>query len=362
MTNPKVAVVVPWDRTGASYKQMEAAGCQVAIADPSWATGFHATRDSYVQLCTGADAIIGARLEGFPITGDLLAEFPRLRIYCRYNIGYDDIDLEAATECCVIVTNSPVESNWGAVAENTFAFMLGLLKNLKARDAHVKEGGWRGDEPGATYLGRRMDGYGGITVGIIGLGRVGSRLCDLLAPWRVRILAHDPYVEDSKFVHHNAEPAELDTLLAEADVVTLHCDLNDETRQLMGPGQFARMQSSAIFINAARGGLVDQDALYHALDSGAIAAAAIDVYETEPPPKQSPLLGLGDKIMLAPHTAGRTTSGGGKPTSATSSAGTGIEMQTEILLTALRGEVPKCVVNPDVLPAWRKRFAGKNLI
>ena len=356
---PKVAVVVPWDKTGDSYKYMEAAGCHVSIADASWASGFHATRESYVALCEGADAIIGARLEGFPITGDLLAEIPHLRIYCRYNIGYDDIDIHAATECGVIVTNSPVESNWGAVAENTFAFMLALLKNLKARDAHVKEGGWREDEPGATYLGRRHDGYGGIIVGIIGLGRAGSRLCDLLAPWRVHILAHDPYVEDSKFIHHNAERADLDTLLAEADVVTLHCELNDETRRIIAAPELERMQSSAIFINAARGGLVDQDALIHALETGAIAAAAIDVYESEPPPKQSPLLGLGDKIILAPHTAGRTTSGGGRPTMG---GGENITLQTEILLTALRGEVPKCVVNPDVLPAWRKRFAGKSLI
>ncbi|MBT5180200.1 MAG: hypothetical protein HN861_21670 [Rhodospirillaceae bacterium] len=363
MTNPKiapkVAVVVPWDRSGESYRYMEDAGCDVAIADAAWASGFHATRGTYVELCNGADAIIGARLEGIPISGDLLAEFPDLRIYCRYNIGYDDIDLAAATELGVIVTNSPVESNWGAVAENTFAFMLGLLKNLRARDTHVKEGGWREDEPGATYLGRRHDGYGGITVGIIGLGRVGSRLSDLLQPWRVRILAYDPYVEDSKFIHHNAERADLETLLKESDVVTLHCDLNDETRRIIGEAEFGKMQSSAIFINAARGGLVDQDALFHALDGGSIAAAAIDVYETEPPPKQSPLLGLGDKIMLAPHSAGRTTSGGGR---ATMGGAENISMQTEILLTALRGEVPKCVVNPDALPAWRKRFEGKNLL
>ena len=221
MPKPRVAVVVPADSTGQSYREIAAAGCEVAIADSSWSKGFHATVDEYVRLCGGANAIIGQRLEGLPVTRELLAGFSDLRVYCRYNIGYDDIDIPAATELGIMVTNSPVESNWGAVAENTFAFMLGLLKNLRARDRLVKEGGWRDDDPGAWYLGRRQDGYEGITVGIIGLGRVGSRLADLLQPWRVRILAHDPHVDDSKFVHHNVTRADLDTVLTQSDVVTL---------------------------------------------------------------------------------------------------------------------------------------------
>ena len=353
MAKPKVAVVVEWDTTGESYKQMEAAGCELAIAGDAWTGGFNATPETYIKLCDGADAIIGARLEGLPIDGELLANFPDLRIYCRYNIGYDDIDLDAATELGVIVTNSPVESNWGSVAENTFAFMLGLLKNLRARDNHVKQGGWRGGEPKATYLGHRFDGYDGITVGIIGLGRIGSRLADLLQPWRVRILANDPYVDQSKFVHHNAQPSDLDTLLSASDVVTVHCDLNQETRRIIGPRELGLMKPSAIFINAARGGLVDQDALYQALDSGGIAAAALDVFEDEPPPKQSPLLSLGDKILLSPHSSGRTASAGIRAC---------IPLQTGILLTALSGKVPKCIVNPEALPKWRDRFGGKSVI
>ena len=353
MTKPKVAVVVPWDRSGESYAYMEDAGCDVSIADATWASGFDATRESYVELCTGADAIIGARLEGFDIGGDLLAEFPDLRIYCRYNIGYDDIDLRAATELGVIVTNSPVESNWGAVAENTFAFMLGMLKKVRERDRHVKNGGWRDDDPGATFIGRRQDGYEGLTIGIIGLGRVGSRLADLLQPWRVRILAHDPYVDDAGFVHHNALRTDLDTLLGVSDVVTLHCDLNEDTRLLIGERELGLIKPSAIFINAARGGLVDQDALFHALDSDRIAGAALDVFESEPTPKQSPILGLGEKVLLAPHTAGRTTS---------ATFNTQFPMQTEALLTALRGQVPKNIVNPDVVPKWQRRFGGKSMI
>ncbi len=332
---------------------MEQAGCQVAIADASWGRGFNATVPAYTRLCEGANAIVGARLEGIPVTGDILSKFPDLRAYCRYNIGYDDIDIRAATELGIIVTNSPVESNWGAVAENTFAFMISLLKNLHARDRHVKEGGWRDDEPGADYVGRRHDGYEGLTVGIIGLGRVGSRLADLLQPWRVRIIAHDPYVDHSKFIHHNVTRTGLDDLLRQSDVVTLHCDLNPETRRLMGEREFGLMKPTAMFINSARGGLVDQDALFHALDDDRIAGAALDVFDAEPPDKQSPILGLGDKVLLAPHTAGRTRS---------SVFDAAVPMQTEALLTALRGRVPENVVNPEVLAKWKDRFGGDSLI
>ena len=353
MSKPKVAVVVPADSSGHSYRRMEQAGCEVAIADVSWSRGFNATVLEYTRLCDGANAIIGARLEGIAITGDMLSRFPDLRVYCRYNIGYDDIDIRAATKLGVMVTNSPVESNWGAVAENTFGFMISLLKNLQARDRHVKEGGWRDDEPGADYFGRRHDGYEGLIVGIIGLGRVGSRLADLLQPWRVRILAHDPYVDHSKFIHHNVTRTDLDELLQHSDVVTLHCELNPETRRLIGKRELALMKPTAMFINAARGGLVDQDALFDTLDNNRIAAAALDVFDVEPPDKQSPILGLGDKVLLSPHTAGRTRS---------SIFSTAVPMQTEALLTALRGRVPRNVVNPEALAKWKDRFEGDNLI
>lgn len=353
MSKPKIAVVVPADTDGDSYRRMEEAGCDVALADKSWAKGFNAGAGEYLALTRGADAIVGARLEDVPITRELLAATPDLRIFGRYNIGYDDIDLDAATDLGILVTHSPVESNWGAVAENTFAFMLGLLKNVRERDRHVKEGGWRGDDPGAAYLGRRQDGYEGLTIGIVGLGRVGSRLADLLQPWRVNILAHDPYVDDARFVHHGVIRTELDELLRASDVVTLHCDLNAETRQVMDARTFGLMKPSAVFINAARGGLVDQDALFHVLDTDGIAGAALDVLEDEPPPKQSPILGLGDKILLAPHTAGRTT---------TANYNTSWPLQADALLAALRGQVPKNIVNPDALPKWRQRFGGKTLL
>jgi phosphoglycerate dehydrogenase-like enzyme len=237
-----------------------------------------------------------------------------------------------------------VESNWGGVAEGAFAMMLTMLKRLPELDRHVRNGGWRTPELNGTFIGRRQDGYGGITVGIIGLGRIGSRLADLLQPWRVRILAYDPYVDESKFVHHNAAPCDLDTLLKESDVVTLHCDLNKDTVGLIGERALKLMKPTALLINTARGPLVDEDALYTALDQNRLGGAALDSFQVEPVAKQSPLLSLGDKVLLSPHMVGG--SGGGVQ-------GQNIQWATNATLAALRGEVPRHVVNPDVLPSWR---------
>ena len=129
-------------------------------------------------------------------------------------MGYDNVDVDAATERGILVVHSPTEGNWGGVAEGTMAYMLSLLKKVREKDRHVKNGGWRDPALFGTYVGARMiDGYEGLTIGIVGLGRIGSRLADLLAPWRVKLIAYDPYAEDSKFVHHNVRPVGLETLL-----------------------------------------------------------------------------------------------------------------------------------------------------
>ncbi|MDE0060189.1 MAG: hypothetical protein OXP07_18895, partial [Defluviicoccus sp.] len=147
-------------------------------------------------------------------------------------------------------------------------------------------------------LGARLtDDYPGIAVGIVGLGRIGSRVADLLAPWRVRLLGHDPYAEEARFATHNVRRTPLDTLLAEADVVTIHCNLTPETEGLIGARELALMKPGAVLVNTARGAIVDIDALFDALQSDRLAAAALDVLPKEPPDPQTPLLGLGDKVL-----------------------------------------------------------------
>ena len=356
MTGPKVFIYSPIDESGASHREFEAAGCEVVLGDPAWrltSGGEPAREEEVLALAEGSAAMIGAGIKGVPITGGFLAGSPDLRILAKYSIGFDDVDLDAATAQGVLVTHSPTEANWGGVAEGTMAMMLGLLKRLRERDRHMKEGGWRVPELDGTYLGARQDGYGGVTVGIVGLGRVGSRVADLLAPWRVRLIACDPYVDESKFAHHNVQPVGLTTLLAEADVVTIHCNLTDETRHLIAEAQLSLMKPTAILINAARGPIVDGDALFEALDDDRIAGAALDVFEIEPLPTQSPLLGLGDRILVSPHMITGNRGGG---------LGPAIPWATQAAMTALRGEVPRHVVNEAVIPKWRERFGGRSVV
>ena len=120
---------------------------------------------------------------------------PQLRLVGKYTIGVDDVDVEAASALGVLVTHCPTEANWGGVAEGALALMLALLKRIRERDRLVKAGGWREPPIYGTYVGKRADGYAGITIGIVGLGRAGGRVADLLRPWGARVLAADPYVE-----------------------------------------------------------------------------------------------------------------------------------------------------------------------
>jgi phosphoglycerate dehydrogenase-like enzyme len=217
----------------------------------------------------------------------------------------------------------------------------------------VKAGGWRDSPVYGTYVGRRDDGYRGITIGIVGLGRAGSRVAALLAPWRARVLAADPYVEAGKFARHGVERVDLDTLLREADVVTLHCNLTNETQGLIDRRRLALLKRTAVLINTARGRVVDLDALCDALESGALAGAALDVLPEEPPARNARLLKLGDRVLLSPHMIAANQGG---------TLGAAIPWATAAALAALRGEAPDNVYNGDALGKWRARFGGRSLL
>jgi phosphoglycerate dehydrogenase-like enzyme len=277
----------------------------------------------------------------------------RLRIIAKYTIGTDDVDVEAATELGILVTHGPTESNWGGVAEGVLAAMLALLKKVRERDRHLKESqGWRDQRLQGTYLGARADGYPGITLGLIGLGRIGSRVATLMRPWNARILATDPYVPDARFTEHGVKRVDLDTLLRESDVVSLHVVLTRETRHLIGPRQLALMKPTAVLINTSRGPCVQEPALVEALLRGQIAGAALDVFEEEPLALDSALRNLGDKVLLSPHMVSANVGSG---------LGPGIRWATDSVLSALRGEVPDNVYNTEVIPRWQSRFGGTSV-
>jgi phosphoglycerate dehydrogenase-like enzyme len=346
LRRPKVLVYRPIDESGESHRRMASAGCEVVVADAG------ADRAQIEALLDGADALIGATFRGF-MDREFLARSSSLRLVAKYTIGVDDVDLEAATALGVLVTHSPTEANWGGVAEGAVALLLTLLKRTRERDRHVKNGGWREPPIYGTYLGRRGDGYPGITVGIVGLGRAGSRVAELLAPWRARLLGADPYVDAGEFARHGVERTDLDTLLREADVVTLHCNLTAETRGLIDRRRLGLLKRTAVLVNTARGAVVDLEALCDALDAGALAAAALDVLPEEPPAPGARILGYGDRVLLSPHTIAANQGG---------TLGAAIPWATDAVLAALRGELPDRVYNTDAIARWQRRFGGVPLL
>lgn len=340
-TRPKVLVYRPVDESGASHRVLRDAGCEVIAAEVDL------DRPRFMAAAPDAAALLGSTFRGGVIDAATLDAFPRLRIISKYTIGVDDIDVEAATQRGILVTHCPTEANWGGVAEGTVGLMLGFLKRLGPRDRHVKAGGWRERRLEGVYIGRRADGYPGITIGIVGLGRIGTRLAELLAPWQVRIVACDPYIPPERFAALGVERVDLATLLREADVVTLHCNLTAETRRMIDARALTAMKPNAVLINTARGPIVDVDALCDALDNGALAGAALDVFPEEPPGPGARILGLGDRVLLGPHMIAANAGG---------TLGSAIPWATAAVLMALRAEAPEYVYNREAIPRWRDRF------
>ncbi len=353
MGTAKVFIFAPADPTGETHKRLEEQSCELVLGSASWESPQGDSEDEMAGMASGCDALVGTSIRSSPITKKIMQSSNKLRIVAKYTIGVDDVDVEAATELGILVTHSPTESNWGGVAEGMITAMLTMLKKFRERDRHLKEGGpWREKRLEGTYVGSRADGYSGITIGLIGLGRIGSRVATLMRPWKARILACDPYVADSKFADLGVKRVDLPTLLKESDVVSLHVVLTRETRYMIGAPQLAQMKPTAILINTSRGYCVNEADLVGALEKGQVAGAALDVFEQEPLAAESPLRKMGDKILLSPHMVSANVGSG---------LGPGIRWATNSVLVALRGEVPDNVYNKEVIPQWESRFGGKNV-
>ena len=354
MAEPRIFIFAPADAAGETHRELEGAGCQLTLGSASWHTPQGNNEEEMCRLASGVDALMGTSIRSSPISRSILQSSEALRIVAKYTIGVDDVDVDAATELGILVTHCPTESNWGGVAEGTMAMMLTMLKKPRERDERVKAGEWRDEAMQGTYLGARTsDDYPGITIGIIGLGRIGSRVADLLAPWRVRLIGYDPYEDGSKFVLHGVKRVDLPTLLRESDVVSLHVVLTKETQHMMGAAELAMMKPSAILVNTSRGQVVDEAALADALRHDKIAGAALDVFEDEPLVTPSPLRDLGHKVLLSPHMVSSNLGSGLNPA---------LHWATRSVLSALNSEVPDNVYNKEVIPRWLERFADRRLL
>jgi phosphoglycerate dehydrogenase-like enzyme len=308
------------------------------------------------KLAEGCQALMGTSIRSTPITQKIMQASKDLRIVAKFTIGVDDVEVDAATEVGILVTHGPTESNWGGVAEGAITNMLTLLKKTRERDRYLKTTtGWRDLTMQGTFVGKReSDGYPGIVIGIIGLGRIGSRVAKLMRPWGMRMIGYDPYVPDSKFADFGVERVtNLETLLRQSDVVTLHVVLTKETRHMISGPQLAMMKPTAILINTSRGFCVDEKAVAEALQQNRIAGAALDVFEYEPIPADSPFRKMDDRVLISPHMVSSNHGSGLKP---------GLLWGTKSVLAALRGEVPDNVYNKDVIAQWQSRFGGKSIL
>jgi D-3-phosphoglycerate dehydrogenase / 2-oxoglutarate reductase len=230
------------------------------------------------------------------VTRRLIEAAPRLRWVARAGAGLDNIDVAAAKERGIGVLNVP-GANAVAVAELVFGLLLGLLRHIPEGDASVRRGEW--DK--SRFMGRELRGK---TLGIVGLGKIGRAVAQRARAFEMTCVGFDPLVPDADVRAMGVEPLSLDDLIARAEILTLHVPLSAETRGMIGAERLARLPKGAFLVNAARGGLVDEAALLAALESGALAGAALDVFSSEPP-QGSPLVGH-PRVVATPHVGAAT--------------------------------------------------------
>ncbi|MFC7458292.1 phosphoglycerate dehydrogenase [Brachybacterium sp. GCM10030267] len=255
-------------------------------------------RPALLEAVAEADALLVRSATA--VDAELFAAAPGLKVVARAGVGLDNVDVKAATTAGVMVINAPT-SNIVSAAELAVSLVLASLRNLARADASVKAGRWeRKQLSGVELLGK--------TVGIVGFGRIGQLVAERLTPFGVDLLAYDPYVNHTRAAELGARVVELDELMSASDIVTVHMPKTPETTGLIGAEQFALAKPNLHIVNAARGGLIDEEALYEALSAGRIAGAALDVYTSEPPSTSETaarLLEL-DSVTLTPHLGAST--------------------------------------------------------
>lgn len=281
----------------------------------------------------------GVLVRTTPLPRTVLERATRLRVIAKHGVGVDAIDVDYASERRVVVANVP-GANAPAVAEFTLAAILLLLKPLRAGAEWLRAGAAEGNMVVAAGAGGLVGREAGnSTVALLGWGEIGRRVGAGLRALGARVVVHDPVVDVAEIHAAGAEPVgSLAELLAEAQVLSLHLPLNAVTRGLIGAAELARMPAGASLVNTARGGIVDEVALAAAIRDGHLAGAAIDVFASEPPPPDHPLLSM-PEVICTPHIAGATAE----------SLRRMADGAVDAVLAGLEGRVPASVVNPAVL-------------
>jgi len=287
MTEPLVVVTdIDLPSDGGAADLLRAAGCRVEVAACT-------TAEDVAAAAAGATALI---VQWANVDAAAFDALPDVRFVSRLGIGYDMIDVDAATARGIAVANTPdycVEE----VATHTVAMALSLLRALPGLEAGMRAGRWA-----PTADGRGAVRPSETTVAVVGFGRIGSSAAQALHAAGFRVLVSDPFVSEERITAGGLEPATLEQALTQADLVSLHTPLTAETRHLLDAERLAAMKPGVRIVNTCRGGLIDEQALVDALESGQVGAAALDVYEGEPLPADS-VLRSARNLMLTPHAA-----------------------------------------------------------
>lgn len=290
------------------------------------------------DLYAGIEEAHGVIASILTYDGPVMDRAPDLQVIARTGIGYDRIDVAAATARSIAVCNAP-DGPTISTAEHAVALMLAAAKALPAATAAVRNG-----EP-YPYEHHQGVELAGKTLGLVGFGRIARRVARAAAALDMTVCAHDPYLPEEAF--SVARAARLGDLLEGADAVSVHVPLSDETEGMIDEDAFALMRDGVIFVNTARGGLVDQEALVAALETGKVGAAGLDVTDPEPLPAGHPLLGR-DNVIVTPHIASST------PQARMRNFGIAVEQ----VVQQLSGRVPDHIVNPEVRPRGEERIPG----
>lgn len=296
--------------------------------EPTFARGLSSEAETIEQLSV-CDAVIAG---GEHFSENVLQALPKLRVIARAGVGYDRVDVAAATAQGIPVTITPA-ANYEAVAEHTLALLFAVAKRIVPFDRSVR-----------TEWKRRLTmPIRGTTLGLLGLGRIGRAVAVRARALEMTVIAAEPFPDRQFTDRHEIRLVDRDTLLAESDYVSVHCPLSPQTEGMIDRTWFDRMKPGSVFLNTARGRLVVEVDLIDALHSGQIAAAGLDVFEQEPPQPDNPLLSM-DNVVLTPHNGGEDT---------LSSLNMGLEA-ARCIVGLYRGEWPEgCVINNELRDGWK---------
>jgi D-3-phosphoglycerate dehydrogenase len=330
----KLAVLI--DHDGALLEPEGWEAGYLAQYDIGWQVYRCRSEDEVLRVAANAQVIIIQTTVPL-LTMNVLSRLPNCLCTVRAGAGYDSIDYTSATELGIMVCYTPTYCT-DEVADHAVTLLLAANRHVSRLDSGVRAGAFN------RHLAAPTEGLRGATIGIIGLGRIGSAFARRLQGWQPRLLAYDPYISQEYAEQYGVMLVSLDELLREADALSVHCPLTPETTHLLGWEQFRKIKPGVVLVNTARGPIIDEAALVQAIKDNIVRAAGLDVFEQEPLPADSPLIQL-DRVVLTPHISATSTQARHKL----------YQLICDLIVDVFAHKQPPFLVNPAVMQHPRQR-------